>query len=46
MKPVKALGNTVAQRLSGDRPSRLRASLGAAVAGGAVAVTVYRGLRS
>jgi hypothetical protein len=38
MKPVKALGNTVMQRLSGDRPSRLRASVGAA--------TVYRGLRS
>jgi hypothetical protein len=42
----KALGRAVVERLSGGRPSRLRATVGAAVAGGAVAASVYRGLRS
>ena len=46
MKAVKPLALAVAQRLSGDRPSRLRSSASAAVAGGIVAVSVYRGLRS
>jgi hypothetical protein len=41
----KALGRAVAERLSGGRPSRVRAVVGAAVAGGAVAAGVYRGLR-
>ena len=36
----------VVERLSGGRPSRLRSGVSAAVAGGAVAVGVYRGLRS
>jgi hypothetical protein len=46
MKGLKALAGPVSQRLSGRKPSRLRASAGAAVAGGVVAATVYRGLRS
>ena len=46
MKPVRMLGGAVAQRMAGGRPSRLRAGVGAVVAGGAVAASVYRGLRS
>ena len=42
----KALGRAVVERLSGGRPSALRAAAGAAVAGAAVAAGVYRGLRS
>jgi len=41
----KAFGRAVVERLSGGRPSRFRATVGAAVAGGAVAASVYRGLR-
>jgi len=40
------LRGPVAERLAGRRPSRLRAGLGAVAAGGAVAASVYRGLRS
>ena len=46
MKGVKTLQKTAVQRLSGGKPSRFKATVGAAVAGGAVAATVYRGLRS
>ena len=42
----RVLGRAVVERLSGGRPSRLRAVAGAAVAGGAVAAGVYKGLRS
>ena len=46
MIPVKTIGTAVAQRFSGGKPSRVRATVSAAVAGGAVAAGVYRGLRS
>jgi hypothetical protein len=42
----KMLGRAVLERLAGGRPSRLRATVSAAVAGGAVAAGVYRGLRA
>jgi len=41
----KVVGRAVVERLSGGRPSRVRATVSAAVAGGAVAAGVYRGLR-
>jgi hypothetical protein len=46
MKVPKAVPRAVTERLAGGRPSRVRATVTAAVAGGAVAATVYRGLRS
>jgi hypothetical protein len=46
MKPVKTIAGTVAERLAGGKPSRFRATVTAAVAGGAVAASVYRGLRN
>jgi hypothetical protein len=46
MSPVKMLGRVAVERLAGGRPSPVRAAVGAAVAGGAVAAGVYRGLRS
>jgi hypothetical protein len=42
----KTAARAVVERLSGGRPSRLRSTVGAALAGGAVALSVYRGLRS
>jgi hypothetical protein len=45
MSPVKTLERAVVERLTGGRPSPVRAAVGAAVAGGAVAAGVYRGLR-
>ena len=38
--------DAVTKRLSGDRPSPVKASLAAAVAGAAAAVITYRALRS
>jgi hypothetical protein len=46
MKGLETVGKAVAQRTAGGKPSRLRSTASAAVAGGLVAVTVYRGLRS
>jgi hypothetical protein len=45
-KPLKAIASTVAERMAGGRPSRFRSAVSAAVAGGAVAAGVYKGLRS
>ncbi len=45
MTPLKTIGQTLAQRMSGRKPSRTRSSVTAAAAGGFVAVQVYRGLR-
>ena len=39
------LGGAVGQRLQGDRPGAIRAAAGAAVAGTATGVVVYRLLR-
>jgi hypothetical protein len=39
------IGNTVGQRLGGERPGALRAAAGAAAAGGLTTVVVYRLLR-
>jgi hypothetical protein len=38
--------DAVTKRLSGDRPSPLKASLAAGVAGAAVAILAYKALRS
>jgi len=46
MKANKAIGKAVSQRMSGDRPSPLRAATSAIVAGSVVAASVYRALRS
>ena len=46
MKAPKTVVRTVSERLGGGRPTRMRASATAAAVGGAVAVTVYRALRS
>jgi hypothetical protein len=46
MKGLETVAKAVAQRTAGSKPSRLRSTASAAVAGGLVAVTVYRGLRS
>ena len=46
MKVPKTIQRAVVERVSGGKPSRLRATMGAAMAGGLVAATVYRGLRS
>ena len=42
----KAVTRAVGERLGGGRPSALRASVAAVAVGGAVAMTVYRALRS
>jgi hypothetical protein len=41
-----SLGRAVAERLSGDRPSALRALAAATLTGGATAAVTYRLLRS
>jgi uncharacterized membrane protein YeaQ/YmgE (transglycosylase-associated protein family) len=46
MKGTKTVSKTVGERLGGGRPGPFSAALTAAVVGGAVAVTVYRALRS
>jgi hypothetical protein len=46
MKLPKTVAHTVGERLGGGRPTRMRASVTAVAAGGAVAATVYRVLRS
>ena len=46
MSPVKTLERAVLQRVGGGKPSPWRAAVSAAVAGGAVAAGVYKGLRS
>jgi hypothetical protein len=43
--PMKSLLIATGQRLTGNRPSALRAAVGAGAAGTAVGVTVYRLLR-
>jgi hypothetical protein len=45
-KARDVLGSAVGQRLQGDRPGTLRAAAGAAVAGTATGVVVYRLLRN
>jgi hypothetical protein len=45
MPPIKSLLIATGQRLTGNRPSVLRAAAGAGVAGTAVGVAVYRLLR-
>jgi hypothetical protein len=44
--PTKTIAKTVGGRLGGHRPNRMRASVTAAAAGGVVAATVYRAMRS
>ena len=46
MKLPNTVTKAVGDRLSGSRPGVFRASMTAAVVGGAVAATVYRALRS
>ncbi|MGH8733435.1 MAG: hypothetical protein ACREVB_07115 [Burkholderiales bacterium] len=46
MKAPKTVVRTASERLGGGRPTRVRASVTAAAVGGAIAVTVYRALRS
>jgi hypothetical protein len=46
MMGTKTVVRAVGERLGGGRPTRMRASLTAVVAGGAVAATVYKALRS
>jgi hypothetical protein len=46
MKVPKTVTKTVGDRLGGSRPGVFRASMTAAVVGGALAATVYRVLRS
>jgi hypothetical protein len=46
VKGTQTVAKTVGKRLGGDRPGPLSASLTAIAVGGAVAVTVYRALRS
>jgi hypothetical protein len=43
---MKTVGRAARERISGDMPSRPRASFTAAAVGSAVAVVVYRALRS
>jgi hypothetical protein len=45
MLGVRTIEHSVRERLNGDRPSRTRASVSAAVTGTAVAVGVYKALR-
>jgi hypothetical protein len=44
--PAKTITRAVTERLGNNRPSAMRAGVTAAAAGGAVAATVYRALRS
>jgi len=44
-KAQGVFGGAVADRLSGDRPSAIRAAAGAVMAGGVTTVVVYRLLR-
>jgi hypothetical protein len=46
MKGTKTIAKTVGERLGGGRPGPMSASLTAIAVGGAVAVSVYRALRS
>jgi hypothetical protein len=46
MKIPNTVTRAVGERIGGGRPSVFRASMTAAVVGGAVAATVYRALRS
>ena len=46
MKGTGKVAKTVGHRLGGDRPGPLSASLTAIAVGAAVAVTVYKALRS
>jgi hypothetical protein len=46
MMGTKTVVRAVGERLGGGRPTRMRASVTAVAAGGAVAATVYRALRS
>ena len=46
MTPTKTIMRAVGERLNGERPTRMRASVTAVAAGGAVAATVYRALRN
>jgi hypothetical protein len=46
MKAPVTVGKAAVERLMGDNPSVPRASFAAAAVGGAVAVAVYRVLRS
>jgi hypothetical protein len=46
MKVPNTVTKAVGDRLGGSRPGVFRASMTAAVVGGAVAATVYRALRS
>jgi hypothetical protein len=46
MKPTKTVVRSVSERLGGGRPNRMRASVTAAAAGGAVAAAVYRAMRN
>jgi uncharacterized membrane protein YeaQ/YmgE (transglycosylase-associated protein family) len=43
---MKFVGDTIAGRVSGERPSRTRAAIVSAASGAAVAVVVYKLLRS
>jgi len=44
--PTKTISKAVGGRLGGHKPNRTRASVTAVAAGGVVAATVYRVLRS
>jgi hypothetical protein len=46
VRGAKTISKTVGERLGGGRPGAFSASLTAIAVGGAVAVTVYRALRS
>jgi hypothetical protein len=46
MKGLGTISKTVGQRLGGGRPGPVSATVTAVAVGGAVAVTVYRALRS
>jgi hypothetical protein len=46
MMGTKTVVRAVGERIGGGRPTRRRASVTAVVAGGAVAATVYKALRS
>jgi hypothetical protein len=46
VKLSKTIVRTVGDRVTGHRPSRVRASVTAAAVGSAVSVTVYKALRS
>jgi hypothetical protein len=46
MKATNIVGKAAVERIAGENPSVPRASIAAAAVGGAVAVVVYRVLRS